>query len=206
MISLSKIKSFSPQQVFLIQGSQEEAKNFLSAEFKKEFETFNFLNVSQFKIQEAKWLAKFATEGNGHKRVVVIYFRVFSPEAAEVLLKSLEEPDRSTLIIFITPYVYLIPATIRSRAHLISDSIHEVEDFKIEKQQILDYIKNELSKESEEEASTKKSLAIELLDNLERQFRKDLKKIKVIYEAKRMILQSNLPIKFVMDYLVAMIF
>lgn len=206
MISLSKIKSFSPQQVFLIQGSQEEAKDFFSAEFKKEFKAFNFLNVSQFKIQEAKWLAKFATEGNGHKRVAVVYFRVFSPEAAEVLLKSLEEPDRSTLIIFITPYVYLIPATIRSRAYLISDSAHKVSDFKIGKQQIFDYVKNELSKENEEDASNKKSLVVELLDNLERQFRKDLKKIQVVYEAKKMILQSNLPVKFVMDYLISMIF
>ena len=187
-------EQYLPQRIFLIHGDEdifEEVLNEIAA-------TNPFaeaLSVPRFTIDHARTVAEYAIEGTGVERAFIVYFSAFSPEAAQVLLKSLEEPDRKTKIIFITRYPYLVPQTVRSRMMLIKvESKSDV----VSKKWILDEIKKEAS-EKEDDAATRRGRALDLLDQLERALSKERNSAKVIYEAKQMLFFANMPTKYVLD-------
>jgi DNA polymerase III delta prime subunit len=129
-----------------------------------------------------------------------VHFSVFSPDAAQVLLKALEEPDLQTTIILITPYPYVLPLTIRSRVVLLQTERAQVDTTKHSQKEVFEYIKKELSSDGEEDAATRRALALKLLDELELQTKTDPLKARAVYEAKHMLFRANLPTKFVMEY------
>lgn len=197
MINLSQ---YLPQRVFLIQGDQS-AFDALAEELQASYALVHGLSVSRFTVDHAKTVAAFALEGDGTERVMVVQFAVFSPDAAQVLLKALEEPDLQTSIILVTPYPYVVPLTIRSRVMLLQTERTKVETTKHTQSEVFAYIKKELSSDADEDAATRRALALKLLDQLEFQTKSDTAKSRAIYEAKRMLFKANLPTKFVMEYI-----
>ena len=163
------------------------------------------MRVPRFTVDYASDIAHFAVEGDGTERVCVVYFSVFSPDAAQVLLKSLEEPAPLTTVIFVTPYPYTVPMTIRSRVSLIQGERSKVVEKKMTKAQALEYVKKELSSDSDDDAATRRANAVSMLDQLEHQCKGDAAKAHTIYEAKHMLFAANMPTKFVMEYVVSMV-
>lgn len=193
------LRAFLPQKIFLLQGSQKTFDE-ITKEAKKDFEIIHSLMVSRFTMETAKEVITFAVEGDGSERILFVYFSIFSPDAAQVLLKSLEEPDLNTTIVFVTPYPYIVPTTIRSRVMLL-DSNEKIDvPKKITKEAANLFVKNELSSESDEDASKRRSKAVEFLDNLETMFRDNPRKARTIYEAKHMLYRANIPTKYVVEY------
>ena len=192
---------YLPQRIFLVQGDQGEYEA-LTESLRGQYGLVHGLSVSRFTVDQAKTVSYFALEGDGSERVMVVYFSVFSPDAAQVLLKALEEPDMQTTIILMTPYPYVVPLTIRSRVGLIQTQRAHALGTKRTRTEALEYIKKELSSEGEEDAATRRALAVQMLDDLEVEVSKDARKARAIYEAKHMLFKANLPTKFVMEYVV----
>lgn len=73
------------------------------------------------KIEQAREILQFVTlQKLGRARAIVIeQAHLLNPQAANALLKALEEPPSGTYFILITPIASAILATIRSRAQLI---------------------------------------------------------------------------------------
>lgn len=191
--------AYLPQRIFLLQGDGVSFQ-FLVDDLEQTYPLVHGLSVSRFTIDHARSLAQFAVEGDGTERVMVVHFSVFSPDAAQVLLKALEEPDLQTTIILITPYPYVVPLTIRSRVVLLQTERAQVDTTKHSQKEVFEYIKKELSSDGEEDAATRRALALKLLDELELQTKADPLKARAIYEAKHMLFRANLPTKFVMEY------
>jgi len=129
---------------------------------------------------------------------MVVAFSVFSPEAAQVLLKSLEEPADGISIIFITRYPYLVPRTVRSRLMLL----HRQELPRVNLRttaSVLEEIKKEAA-EKDDEAALRRSRAVALLDELEQVVRQHPRAADTIYRAKAMLFSANLPTKYILDY------
>ncbi len=199
MITKEIIDQYKPQRMLLVQGA-DTAFATLEAELRPLYENLHTLCVSRFTIDHARIVAAFAGEGSGSERILLVYFVFFSTEAAQVLLKSIEEPDQQTTIIFITPYPYTVPITIRSRVALIQHVQTILSTQHYTSSELVTYIKKELSSDSIEDASARKALAITLLDQLELQWKAIPQKARVIYEAKHMLLHANLPTKYVLEY------
>lgn len=194
------LAQYAPQKMFIVQGG-EEVFDALVGEYAVHEPMTQALSVPRFTIDHARTLATFAIEGTGSTRTCIVYFAVFSPDAAQVLLKSLEEPDPNTSIIFITPHPYTIPQTVRSRVIVITD--HEVY-----KPRALVAILSAVTKEAEskdDDASVRRARALILLDELERALKGDANKAKTLYEAKEMLYRANMPTKFVLDYVATMV-
>jgi DNA polymerase III delta prime subunit len=192
---------YLPQRIFLVQGDQSEYET-LTQSLQERYELVHGLSVSRFTVDHAKTVAHFALEGDGSERVMVVYFSIFSPDAAQVLLKALEEPDTQTTMVLMTPYPYVVPLTIRSRVGLIQTTRADILATVRTRAEALEYIKKELSSDGEEDAATRRALAVQMLDELEVASKADPRKALAIYEAKHMLFKANLPTKFVMEYVV----
>lgn len=206
-MTIETILGHAPQKTFLIQGS-ENAFDMLLATAMVTYPLTNALSVPRFTMDHAKSLVQFINEGTGENRIFICFFSLFSPDAAEVLLKSLEEPDRDTTIILMTPYPYLVPATIRSRTRLIHDDSHcEVfpHNSKLSRDTLLAQIKEEFASDAEDDAAARRAKAVLILDMLEAHVRATPAKAAIIYNAKDMLFSANMPTKYVLEYAVSMV-
>lgn len=72
--------------------------------------------ISIDEVREMKRILSFAPEGDRHRIFIMNHADRLSPEAADALLKLLEEPGERTLFILITAYPDFLTPTIRSRS------------------------------------------------------------------------------------------
>jgi hypothetical protein len=206
-MTIEDFAQHAPQKTFLVQGSEKSFDTLLATAMIRNPLT-SALSTPRFTVDYAKSLVEFISEGTGEARVFIIFFSIFSPDAAQVLLKSLEEPDTDTTIILMTPYPYLVPATIRSRTMLIhDDAVREVlsHDKKLSREAVLAQIKEEFASDAEDDAATRRANAILLLDKLEAYVRNTPFKAAIIYHAKDMLFSGNLPTKYVLEYAASMV-
>jgi hypothetical protein len=200
---INTIRSYAPQKVFLVQGDDSTYDQLLASTIVEDPFVYS-LSVPRLTMDHARGIVSFIAEGTGESRTYLIYFSMFSPEAAQVLLKSLEEPDLDTTIIFVTPHPYTVPATIRSRVMIINGAIDTpVLPFKT-RSEALALIKEEFGSDADDDAATKRARAVALLDALEIHLRQKPDAVRVVYEAKKMLFTANLPTKFVLEYAVSM--
>ncbi len=201
----TKLTALAPEQVFLLQG-QKSFFNALIQNISEKVPNLEYVELSRFAKDDAQSLVSFNLERNPGSWCLV-YFDVFMTDAAQILLKTLEEPNEGIYIVLVTPHPYLVPQTIRSRVRLILGNTEmEIPDYLSSKKVLLEYVKEVFGKESEEDASTRRAQATVLLDNIEHKVKDDPEKLKAVYEAKDMLFKANMPTKQVMEYLVAMIF
>lgn len=205
-MKFADIQTFLPERTFLIQGSEPFFDTFLGEAVATD-PFVHSLSVPRFTREHAITLATFITEGTGERRIYLVFFSVFSPEAAELLLKSLEEPDLDTTIVLVTPYPYTVPATIRSRVRLIHSQTHNPkQQFIIStRDALLTQIKEEFGSDADDSAATRRASAVELLDALEAHVKNDPQKAQTIFDAKKMLLKANMPTKFVLEYAVSVV-
>ncbi len=193
MIDLAQ---FSPQRMFLLQGDEAVFDTLLAERILEEPLT-QALSVSRLTIEHARSIAAFSLEGTGEARTFIVYFSVFSPEAAQVLLKSLEEPAPLVSVIFVTRYPYLVPQTVRSRLMLLSPTEEGKREVKT-KERVVAAIRK-AAEEKDDDAAARRSRALILLDELESSTKHDPRAAAIVYQAKDMIFRANLPTKFVLD-------
>jgi hypothetical protein len=201
----TKLTALAPEQVFLLQG-QKSFFNALVQNISEKVPNLEYVELSRFAKDNAQSLVSFNLERNPGSWCLV-YFDVFMNDAAQILLKTLEEPNEGIYIVLVTPHPYLVPQTIRSRVRLILGNTEmEIPDYLSSKKALLEYVKEVFGKESEEDASTRRAQATVLLDNIEHKVKDDSEKLKAVYEAKDMLFKANMPTKQVVEYLVAMVF
>jgi hypothetical protein len=205
-MKIESILAHAPQKTFLIQGNDETFAALLENVVLK-YPMTNAMALSRFTIDHAKQVVEYINEGTGEARLMMCFFSIFSPDAAQVLLKPLEEPDMDTIVVLMTPYPYLVPATIRSRTCLIHTDVQQhVESVgKISRDAMLAQIKEEFASDAEEDASTRRAKAVQLLDILEARVRSHPAKASIIYKAKDMLFAGNLPTKYVLEYAASMV-
>lgn len=204
-MTLDDIHARAPQQTFLVQGTEQDFDALVGALIAYNPAT-NALSVPRFTTDHAKSMVSFINEGTGSARYVAAYFSIFSPDAAEILLKSLEEPDPFTTVVLITPYPYLVPATIRSRTMLIHGDTASLEQApSFARDALLAQIKEEFASDADDDAATRRAKAVQLLDALEAQVRSTPRKADIVYKAKDMLFAGNLPTKYVLEYAVSMV-
>lgn len=189
---------------FLMQSSEDAFHSFL-AEAITHAPLIHSLSVARFSTEHAKSLVSFLSEGTGERRYFIAFFSVFSPDAAQILLKALEEPDENTTVILCTPYPYTIPLTIRSRVQLVFGEKTISNSFPVgDRISMLEFVKKEFGTE-EGEAAERRAKAVEFLDVLEQHVAENKIKATVLYEAKKMLFSANMPTKFVLEYAVSMV-
>lgn len=200
------ITSLSPQQVFLIQGDSSLCELVVS-ELATARVSYEARYLSRFTIEEAKEVVQWNNEHAGNPDWLVVYTTLFISDAAQVLLKTLEEPGRDVCIVFVTPHPYLVPQTIRSRVRLLlGTQLQEnnaVPEYMQSKKVFLDYIKEVLGDE-DTDASERRAQATILLDTLEHLCKKSPEKVDYVYKAKTMLYKANMPTKQVMEYVATM--
>ncbi|MEO5646202.1 MAG: hypothetical protein ABIO57_03860 [Candidatus Paceibacterota bacterium] len=199
----------APQKTFLLQGDENQFDELFATAVVNNPLT-NGMAVPRFTTDHAKNLVTFINEGTGTDRYFIVYFSIFSPDAAEILLKSLEEPDLDTTIILMTPHPYLVPGTIRSRTMLIQShsalsATRDVAPRILSREVVLAQIKDEFASDADDDAATRRAKAIEMLDILEAYVRSTPKKADIIYKAKDMLFAGNLPTKYVLEYAASMV-
>lgn len=203
MKDITELEQYAPQKIFLVQGSEEYFNDLLSKTLAIDPFLFS-LSTPRLTMEHARTIVSYINEGTGESRMCLVYFSVFSPDAAQVLLKSLEEPDMHTRVVFVTPYPYLVPQTIRSRIMLIAGDTEHINEIAIStKDAALLYIKKEFDADTDD-ASVRRARAVVFLDALEKKMRKDPEKADLIYKAKHMLFYANLPTKYVLEYAVSM--
>ncbi len=189
---------YAPQQTFLLRGDEEYFER-LCVHLAAHDLFVQTLSVPRLTIEHAHELATYLSESTAEERTSVVYFSVFSPEAAQVLLKSLEEPAPRTTLLFVTRYPYLIPQTVRSRMMLFSEN--DVEKEKEGLSALVALIEKEAGeKEDKADPATRRDRALVLLDRIERATATYRSDAVAVYDAKRMLFRGNLPTKFVLDY------
>lgn len=196
-----QISSYQPEQVFLFQGDEAYFDQIIKGSASK----IEIKKLSRFTVEDAKDAVDFNLE-RPSQSFYLIYFDIFVRDAAEILLKTLEEPKQGIYIVFVTPHPYLLPQTIKSRARIVNnESLNiEIPKYLNSKKEVLEYIK--VFGDEDIEASTRRALATNFLDTLEKHFRNDLKKIGYIYKGKEMIFKANMPTKQVVEYVVIMVY
>ncbi|HTH93231.1 MAG TPA: hypothetical protein VL576_02005 [Candidatus Paceibacterota bacterium] len=206
-MNIQDIFNLAPQRTFLLQGDEKSFDTFV-ADALITYPFTNVLSTARFTVDHAKNLVTFINEGTGEQRLFIVFFSIFSPDAAQVLLKAFEEPDLDTTVILMTPYPYLVPATIRSRTTLIHNdsTIPQVGPVgKLSREGILAQIKEEFASDAEEDAATRRAKAVEMLDMLEAYVRSTPAKADIIYKAKDMLFKANLPTKYILEYAASMV-
>ncbi|MDB5255208.1 MAG: polymerase delta subunit [Candidatus Nomurabacteria bacterium] len=203
-MTIDDFAALAPQQAFLLQGAEDDFDTLMGTALIRNPLT-NALSVPRFTTDHAKSLVTFINEGIGTERYFIIFFSIFSPDAAEILLKSLEEPDADTRIVLMTPYPYLVPATIRSRTMLIHSDPTVFEKQVLSRDVVLAQIKEEFASDAEDDAATRRAKAVQMLDMLEAHVRSTPKKADIIYKAKDMLFAGNLPTKYVLEYAASMV-
>ncbi|MEK7227963.1 MAG: hypothetical protein AAB681_01240 [Patescibacteria group bacterium] len=200
-----KLVSYSPEQIFLIQGNVETFRGLVD-DTSLVIQNVEVQSLSRFTVEDAKNLVEFNLERMPNSWCLV-YFDVFMNDAAQTLLKTLEEPKEGIFIVFVTPHPYLIPQTIRSRVRLIPEVLlTEAPEYLKSKKAVQEYIKETFGSESDEDASIRRSKATVFLDALEAHVRTSPEKVSTVYEAKEMLFKANMPTKQVVEYAVAIIF
>lgn len=196
--------AFAPQQIFLLQGNQATFET-LVEDVKKETNFLDHEGLSRFTVEDAQKVVEFNLEREMGAWCIV-YFDVFVSDAAQVLLKTLEEPREGIHIVFVTPHPYLIPQTIRSRVRMVPADISPlVPSYLSSKKAILEYVKETFGDDSVD-ASVRRAQATVLLDEIEQYVRTSPEKVRAVYEAKDMLYKANMPTKQVVEYLVALVF
>lgn len=204
-MTIDDIAALAPQKTFLLQGN-EATFDALLATAMVQHPLTSALSVPRFTTDHAKNLVSFINEGTGETRYFIVFFSLFSPDAAEVLLKSLEEPDPDTTIVLVTAYPYLVPATIRSRTTLLhGDAAIQAVAKNLSRDAVLAQIKEEFASDADEDAATRRAKAVQLLDMLEAYVRNTPKKADIVYKAKDMLFAGNLPTKYVLEYAASMV-
>lgn len=201
------LSELAPEQIFLLQGNQETFAQ-LIADVSVNTSNLDQQSLSRFTVENAQDVVLFNLERESGAWFI-IYFDVFVADAAQVLLKTLEEPREGIHIVFVTPHPYLIPQTIRSRVRLIPSeglAFRSTPEYLSSKKALQEYVKETFSSESDEDASVRRAHATVLFDALEHHLKNSPEKVKVVYEAKDMLFKANMPTKQVVEYLVAMIF
>lgn len=193
-----------PQRTFLVNGNEAQFESLLASYIVDEPMTQSLM-VPRFTMDHARIMGTLMNEGTGEDRAFLIYFSFFTPDAAHVLLKTLEEPDMHTTIILMTPYPYVMPKTIRSRVRLVTTDMAIPAEIVHTRAAALSYIKNEFGSDSEDEAAIRRAKGIAFLDSLEFKARNHHAKAQYVYEAKGMLFAANLPTKFVLEYAVSMV-
>lgn len=195
----------APEQIFLLQGNEKTFAQ-LVADVSCNTTNLDQQTLSRFTVENAQDVVLFNLERESGAWCV-IYFDVFVADAAQVLLKTLEEPKEGIHIVFVTPHPYLIPQTIRSRVRLVPNTIEvDTPEYLSSKKSLQEYLKETFSSESDEDASARRAHATVLFDAIEQYVRKEPEKVKSVYEAKDMLFKANMPTKQVVEYLVAMLF
>ena len=201
--------SYAPEQIFLIQGSEETFRSLVS-DISNEILIVEERSLSRFTMDDAHTVVTFNLERESGSWCV-IYFDVFMPDAAQVLLKTLEEPREGIHIVFVTPHPYLIPQTIRSRVRLILSegktfgTTEGNPPYLASKKAVQEYVKETFGDDSVD-ASIRRAQATVFFDALEQYVKDSPEKVKAVYEAKDMLFKANMPTKQVVEYVVAMIF
>lgn len=76
----------------------------------------------KIKIEAVRTCKEFLAHTSVHKRGLVVIIddaHTMTDEAANALLKSIEEPPKKTLFLLVTPFESLLPETIRSRCQTV---------------------------------------------------------------------------------------
>ncbi len=197
--------SYKPEQIFLLQGSNETFAA-LVEDIESQTTALEQQKVSRFTMDDAHALVTFNLERESDSWCLV-YFDVFVIDAAQVLLKTLEEPREGIYIVFVTPHPYLIPQTIRSRVRLVPETLLiNKPEYLSSKVALQAYVKETFGSDSDEDASMRRAQATVFLDAIEQQVRTSPEKVRVVYEAKDMLFKANMPTKQVVEYVVSMIF
>ncbi len=212
MISFDTITTFSPQHAFLISGSEYDGQ-LLFDEGKKKNMFVEYYVQSMLTMEHALFVRSFNTEDTEGDRWIIVSFTFFHIDAVQVLLKTLEEPRPHTYFIFVTPYPYLVPDTIRSRVLLIHNEITTSSDYQsFLKKSLADkfaYVKERFATDDEDSAAERKQLALILLDiyeqNISNVSLKKKESLEIIYTAKKMMLKAQLPPKQVLEYVLTML-
>ena len=197
------LDQYNPAHAFLIQGSELDFE-MLTIIYHDRGVLELALTMSRCTVEDAQTIVTFNMQSNGQERWCIAYFPVFSPEAAQALLKTLEEPSVGTRIAFVTPYPYLIPLTIRSRTIMVNTPF---DTFKkaITKKDAEAVIKDTLA-DDHIDAADRKAHAIALLDALEQHVAHNHVKARAIYKAKDLLFKANIPVKQVAEYAVDTVF
>ena len=199
------LSSLNPEQIFLLQGSVETFAALIE-DISAQTSSLEEQQLSRFTMDDAHTLVTFNLERQPGSWCIV-YFDVFVSDAAQVLLKTLEEPQEGIYIVFVTPHPYLIPQTIRSRVRLIPETLlMKKPEYLSSKPALQAYVKETFGTDSEEDASVRRAQATVFLDAIEQHVRTSPEKVQVVYEAKDMLFKANMPTKQVVEYVVSMIF
>lgn len=200
------LSSLNPEQIFLLQGSAETFAA-LVEDIAPQTIALEEQKLSRFTMDDAHTLVTFNLE-RAPGSWCVVYFDVFVSDAAQVLLKTLEEPREGIYIVFVTPHPYLIPQTIRSRVRLVlaEGLAFRNPPYLQSKQSLLEHVKETFGSDSEEDASARRAQATVFLDAIEEHVRTSPEKVQVVYEAKDMLFKANMPTKQIVEYVVSMIF
>lgn len=202
---LETIKGLSPQQVFLIQGDKKLLSE-LSIKLAEKNIFAEIKSLSRFTMDDAHELVTWNIDNSGSESWYFVYFDIFVSDAAQVLLKTLEEPGVGVHMVLVTPHPYLVPQTIRSRVRLLLTDIEaETPTYMSSKKELNEYIKEVLGNE-DIDASERRAQATQLLDAFEYKMKGDSTKLSYVYKAKEMLYKANMPTKQVVEYLVAMVF
>jgi DNA polymerase III delta prime subunit len=200
-------KTFSslPEQIVLLAGSRETFAALID-DVSMHIPVLEQQSLARFTVDDAQNLLTFNLE-RAPGSWARVYFDVFVADAAEVLLKTLEEPREGITIVLVTPHPYLIPQTIRSRVRLISETLlMDTPPYLASKAAVLAYVKETFGADSDEDASVRRAQATVFLDALEAHVRSSPDKSRIVYEAKDMLFNANMPTKQVVEYVVSMVF
>lgn len=197
------LASYAPQQIFLIQGNKQNFQEFID-HYTEQGTLTALLDVSRFTVEHAQELVTFNTEENGTDRWYFVYFPVFSPEAAQALLKTFEEPSVGTHIVLVTPYPYLVPLTIRSRVALLNADTTSASVTTMTKKDAEEMVKDILA-DDDIPAADRRAHAASMLDTFEAMARGNTKKAHAIYRAKDLLFKANMPSKQVVEYAISVV-
>lgn len=188
----------SPQQTFLVCGDNSLYETLLDEAGLLQYPIVT-TKAPQLTIDEARAIASFASGGTIEPTIGVFYFASYSNGAAEVLLKALEEPNPLVMVIIVTPYPYTFPQTLRSRMQLIAAAQKETDSTSLKE---LAKVGQALSTSTEDAAERREAL-LSFIDSVEKRSALDHNRslAERAYDAKRYILNANLPPKQVLEYL-----
>lgn len=195
---LETLLAWAPQQTFLVTGTAEIYDTLIA---EAQAGPLVYTKAPQLTIEEAKNIARFATEGMYEKTIGIFYFASYSNGAAEVLLKALEEPHENVVLIIITPHPYTFPQTLRSRMRVIPRTALQIET--PTRAQLIKI--GEALAVSTDEASVRREATLSFIDMLEQYAQKEnnLSFAQTLFDAKKYLLTANLPPKQVVEFVVA---
>ncbi len=198
-----KILALAPYQTFIIAGTADDAL-MLAKNVRAAGASIHESHVPVLTIEHAQLLAAQNAEAAEKDHFIICSFGTASADVYQVLLKTLEEPGSKKFFCLITPRPLMLPLTVRSRAQFISAGGKETNfsfaNLSAKQKQV--YLAEYFTGEGI--AAERKVLALNIFDELELYAAKTkkLEVIKIIYDAKKMILEGNMVPKQVLEYVV----